>query len=147
MNHMHLSIGAGLLWVAVILNWVAVAFTFILAWYRWRLVRRWYALDELLAHLCAVAFINQHKPIWKAWAEVMGDFNVTVHHRRRYPESISIINEHDYKHNQHQPETAAKIARAIKPGGVAIITPATEQQQKDQQQQQQRHRWFSPFRR
>ena len=41
-------------------------------------------LDHLLQLICVDAFELQHRPIWQAWCEVMGEFKVQIKPIRHY---------------------------------------------------------------
>ena len=49
------------------------------------LVSKAAALDVLLATLCERAFVLQHAPIWLAWTQTMGSFEVEVTRTRTIP--------------------------------------------------------------
>lgn len=51
-----------------------------------RAMCQWMELNQLLRQLCVEACQAQHRPIWQAWAEVMGHLEITVKTRFREPE-------------------------------------------------------------
>lgn len=42
-------------------------------------------LDVLLANICGRAALHQNAPVWRAWAETMGDLQVEVRSKRNWP--------------------------------------------------------------
>ena len=59
------------------------------SWVAVRLVRHLRALDELLATICVKSYAEHHLPVWHAWKDVMGEFDVTVKPVRYEPHDFS----------------------------------------------------------
>lgn len=70
-------------WWLIWLLWALIALNSALALWSLMLVQRIRVLSRLLGNLCFQAFISQHLPIWRPWAEVWGvHLSITAEQQR-----------------------------------------------------------------